>query len=302
MIQTNKYKIVFPPVKDGQKNVLPLFSEPKINGLKFRSDAYASSEVKREDVYATFEPASNIVNLNGVLPVSEEQTEIFAALPNPAKFAAESFLESLQNVGIKISGKAEVKRGGDYSQKKLLFTHISPAVKELVKHTNKRSDNLYSEVLLRDISAYTNGDGSDQDGLEKMKNTLINIGISEEDFDIYDASGLSYVNNISCKATVTLLEQILTKPYAQDFKNSLIIAGNSEEKSLFAGRVSDKNYAHKTLLKTGALDKARTIAGYTKGKNGRDIVFCFFVNNFKSSGREITALQDKFLNYLATHN
>ena len=301
-IANNKYKIIFPPVKEGGSNIMPLSTDPKIKGLKFKSDVYSSSKVTREDVYATFEPATNIINLNGVLPVSETETTIYAALPNPAEFAAESFLESLQNTGIKVLGKAEVKAGENYSQKQLLFTHFSPSIKDLVKRTNKRSDNLYAEVLLRDISAYSDGNGTLEDGLKKVKDTLINMNISEEDFDMYDASGLSYVNNVSCKATVNLLEQILTKPYAQDFKNSLVIAGNSDEKSLFAGRVSQKPYANKTLLKTGALDKARTIAGYTKDKKGKDIVFCFFVNNFKTDGRNITALQDKFLTYLSNHN
>jgi len=204
----------------------------------------------------------------------------------------------LQNSGIKVSGKAEVKKGENYSTKELVYTYVSPTVKELVRHTNKKSDNLYAEVLLRDISAYTDGDGSAKDGLKKMKDALINMGISEEDFDIYGASGLSHSSNVSCKATVTLLEQILTKPYAKDFKDSLVIAGNPSEKGFFGGRVSKKSFANKTLLKTGALDKVRSIAGYTKDKKGREIVFCFIINNFKAKSREITTLQDKFLEYL----
>ncbi len=298
-IASNKYKIVFPPVKADQKNIMPIFTEPQIQGLEFKSEVYVSPEVNREDVYATFEPASNIINLNGVLPISEKQNEIYGALPNPAQFAAESFLESLQDAGIKVAGKAAVKKGENYSGKVLLFTHISPTVKELVKHTNKKSDNLYAEVLLRDMSAYSGGEGSAKDGLEKMKNALKNIGVSEEDFDIYDASGLSYSSNVSCKATVTLLENILTKPYAKDFKDSLVIAGNNDEKGFFGGRVSKKSFAGKTLLKTGLLDRARTIAGYIKDKNGKDIVFCFFINNSKAKGKDLTVLQDKFLTYLA---
>ena len=299
-IANNKYKIIFPSVKEGEKNIIPLLTDPQIDSIKFKSEVYSSPNIKSEDVYATFEPASNIINLNGTLPVTEKQTEIYGAIPNPAKFAAESFLKSLQNAGIKIIGKAGVKNGGDYSHKKILFSYASPTVKELVKHTNKRSDNLYAEVLLRDISAYTDGQGTAKDGLDKIKNTLINFGISEQDFDIYDASGLSYSSNVSCQATVTLLEEILKKPYAKDFKDSLVIAGNANEKNIFAARVSKSPFAFKTLLKTGALDKARTVAGYTKDKKGRDIAFCFFINNFKANSRNITALQDKFLSYLAS--
>ncbi len=298
-IANNKYTIVFPPVKVGDKDIHPISTIPAMKEITFNSFAYASPKINSEDVYATFEPTSNIVNLNGVLPITEKQTKIYASLPNPAKFAAESFLEIFENAGIKITGKAQVKKGENYSGKVLLFTHISPKVKELVKHTNKKSDNLYAEVLLRDISAYTNGEGSAKDGLKKMKDALINFGISENDFDIYDGSGLSYSSNISCQATVTLLENILKKPYAKDFKDSLVIAGNTDEKGFFGGRVTNKSFAGKTLLKTGLLDKSRTIAGYTKDKNGKDIVFCFFINNFKAKGREISALQDKFLTYLA---
>ena len=297
-VANNKYKIVFPSVKEGDENIMPLYTDPDIKGVEFKSAVNASSKVRNEDVYATFEPASNIINLNGVLPITEKQNNIYASLPNPAQFAAESLLESLQNADIKVIGKAKVKVMKN-PKEQLFFTHISPTVKELVKHTNKKSDNLYAEVLIRDISAYTGGDGSAEDGLEKMKEALINIGILEKDFDIYDASGLSHSSNVSCQATVTLLEKILSKPYAKDFKDSLVIAGNADEKGFFGSRVSQKSFANKTLLKTGLLDKSRAIAGYTKDKNGKDIVFCFFINNFKAKGREITALQDKFLNYLA---
>ncbi|MBQ3933851.1 MAG: D-alanyl-D-alanine carboxypeptidase/D-alanyl-D-alanine-endopeptidase [Elusimicrobiaceae bacterium] len=300
-IANNKYKIVFPPVQEGQKNIMPLFAKPEIKGIKFKSYVNVSSEIKNEDVYATFEPASNIVNLNGTLPITNEQTEIYASLPNPAQFAAESFLQYLEYAGIKISGKAEVKKADNYSNKKLLFTNVSPSLKELVKHTNKKSDNLYAEVLIRDISAYTGGDGTVKDGLKKQKDALLNMGLSEDDFDISDASGLSYSSNVSCKATVTLLEKILAKPYAKDFKDSLVIAGNEGEKGFFGSRVAKKSFAGKTLLKTGLLDKSRTVAGYTKDKNGKDVVFCFFINNFKTKGRNIIALQDKFLTYLADY-
>ena len=297
-IGANSYKIVFPPVKEGDINILPLFSEPQID-VEFNSNITVSAEAKKEDVYATFEPASNIVNLNGVLPVTEEQTVINAALPSPAKFAAESFKNTLQNAGIKVTGKAKVKAGANYEQKQLLFTQISPTVGELVKRTNKVSDNLYAEVLLRDISAYTDGNGNAKDGLNKVKENLIQLGISEEDFDIYGGSGLSYTNTVSCQAVVTLLEEMLKKPYAQDFKDSLVIAGKTEEKGPFGKRVSGRSFAFKTLLKTGTLDKARNIAGYTKDAKGQDIVFCFLINNFKPEGAGLTDLQDEFLNYLA---
>ncbi len=300
-IAANQYTIIFPSVKEGDKDIKPISIIPTMKGITFNSFAYASAEVNSEDVYATFEPASSIVNLNGVLPVTEKQTKIYASLPNPAKFATESLFEIFENSGIKITGKAEVKKGEDYPNKKLLFTNISPTVKELVKHTNKKSDNLYAEVLMRDISAYSGGDGSAKDGLKKIKENLEQLGIAEEDFDIYDASGLSYSSNVSCKATVTLLEEILKKPYAKDFKDSLVIAGKSDEKGFFSVRVSKKPFALKTLIKTGALDKARNIAGYTKDKQDRDIAFCFFINNFKAKSREITALQDEFLTYLVSN-
>ena len=301
-IANNKYKIIFPPTKEGQVNITPVSVEPRIEGLAFKSYVTVSKKKKREDVYVTFEPASKTVNLNGILPLTDEQTEIYAALPNPAKFAAEMFFNTLQDSGIKVLGKAEVKKGEYYEKKELLFSYASPTVAELVKHTNKKSDNLYAGVLLRNISAYTKGDGSAKDGLKKVSKFLEKLGLQTDSFDIYDASGLSYTSNVSCHATVALLENILSAPYAEYFKDSLIIAGNEGEKSLFAGRVKNSPFAFKTLLKTGALDKARTIAGYTKDKKGKDIAFCFFINNFKTKGRNIIVLQDKFLEYLADYN
>ena len=300
-IAGNQYTLVFPATKNGDKNIMPLTTDPVLNSIIFRSGVSASEKTLKEQVYVTFEPGINIVNLTGTLPVTEKQTKVYASLPNPAHFAADSLLESLRSAGIKVTGTARIKRGENYNDKQLFFTHLSPTLAELVKHTNKRSDNLYAEVLLRDISAYTEGNGSAQDGLIKMKQALISLGLDENDFDIYGASGLDYTSNVSCRATVTLLENILNKPYAQIFKDSLVVAGGEEEKSIFGKRVAKKEFAIKTLLKTGALDKARAVAGYTKDKDGKDIAFCLFVNNFTATSRQITALQDNFLNYLAAY-
>ena len=300
-IASNQYTLIFPPTKAGDRHIAPISVEPLVRRLIFRSGVYASEKISSEQVYVTFEPATNIVNLTGALPVTMEKTKVFASLPNPAQFAAESFWEFLRYAGIKVTGNVRQKRGENYNQKELLFVHTSPSLAELVKHTNKVSDNLYAEVLLRDISAYTEGNGSAKDGLIKIREALVSFGLGEDDFDIYGASGLDYTTNVSCRATVTLLENILKKPYAQVFKDSLVIAGGEGEKGTFGKRVAKKEFAAKTLLKTGSLDKARNVAGYTKDKDGKDIAFCFFINNFKTKNRQIIALQDSFLEYLATY-
>ncbi len=301
-ISNNTYKIVFPPTKKEQKNIKPLRIEPQMKDIVFQSSVYADEEAKREGVFVSYEPVKPIINLDGFLPVTEKETAVYGSLPNPAKFAAESMLDIFNKSGIKVLGFADVKKGENYEQDKLLFTHTSPTLAELVKHTNKRSDNLYAEVLLRDLSVYTGGEGNADDGLKKLNQYLEILGLNKDEFDIYDASGLSYQNNVSCQAVVTLLEKILDEPYAQTFKDSLVIAGNNGEKNIFGPRVKNKNFAFKTLLKTGALDKARTIAGYSKSKKGKDMAFCFFINNFKAKSKDITALQESFLEYLANLN
>ena len=299
-IAGNQYTLIFPPTKAGDKNIMPVSVEPIVRRLVFLSGVYASEKNSNEQVYVTFEPATNIINLTGTLPITKERTKVFASLPNPALFAAESFYDFLRYAGIKVSGKVKIKKGGNYLEKELLFVHTSPTLAELVKHTNKRSNNLYAEVLLRDMSAYTEGNGSAKDGLLKMRRALTALGLEEDDFDIYGASGLDYTSNVSCRATVTLLESILNRPYAQIFKDSLVVAGG-EEKSIFGKRVAKKDFASKTILKTGSLDKARAVAGYTKDKDGKDIAFCFFINNFKANQRQITSLQDNFLEYLSNY-
>lgn len=297
-IAGNQYTITFPPTNAGEEDIIPISVEPKIKNVSFNSEVFASEKEIREQVYVTFEPFSNIINLTGALPITKNQTKIYAAIPHPAQFAAESFLEALQETGIKITGKASIKKGKNYSEKKLLFIHNSPTLAELVKRTNKISDNLYAEVLLRDLSAYTGGNGSAKDGLQILEQTLMSLGLKEEEFDIYGGSGLDYTTNVTCKAAVTLLENSLNEPYAQALKDSLVIAGNKEEKGFFGGRVAKKDFAFKTILKTGTLDKARNIAGYTKDKDGKEIVFCFFINNFKGKFGPIIGLQDNFLEYL----
>lgn len=298
-LRDNTYEIYFNPSQSDGQLATVLKTVPEIKGFDIKSYVSYSKDINSDDAYANFVPAKREIEIYGSLPLSDKPLRILAAIPSPAQFTAEYFKDKLAQNEIKVKGEAKLCAPQSYDDATLVLSYKSPALSQIIKYTNKRSFNLYAESILRSISAARGGAGKSGDGIEQIKNFLTRLGIDNGDYDVFDGSGLSRDDIITCSATVGLLEAVLKQPYKDAFLDSLPVAGDDEDMGNMSKHLVLSSAANNALVKTGSLDRARSHAGYVKDAKGRQIVFCIISNNFAGSIKDIDAVHEQIINDLA---
>ena len=161
-------------------------------------------------------PGSLIVRAWGTAPASGMHANL--AVEDSAAYTAIAFKQALTSRGIAVTGDAEAvhrpaEDAGDFGRerseplplsratlatvaaplndRKLLATRVSVPVAEDITVTNKVSQNLHAELLLRLLGKTLASDGSFAQGARVVRQFLANAGVDDGDFFLYDGSGLS---------------------------------------------------------------------------------------------------------------
>jgi D-alanyl-D-alanine carboxypeptidase/D-alanyl-D-alanine-endopeptidase (penicillin-binding protein 4) len=153
----------------------------------------------------------------------------------------------------------------------------SPPIGELVARTLTESDNLVSELLLKEIGLRTQGVGGTAEGAaaaqERLGRLLGGLALNGQ---TADGSGLSRADRRSAREWRLLLQAALDQPWAGRFVGSLPLAGRTGTLDRrFGGTAAEAN----VRAKTGAINGARALSGYLTTAGGRQAVFSIIVNH-----------------------
>jgi D-alanyl-D-alanine carboxypeptidase/D-alanyl-D-alanine-endopeptidase (penicillin-binding protein 4) len=203
----------------------------------------------------------------GDFPVGGRPFSASLSMPKPALWAATLFKAALIARGIKVEGEARsrdfrVAASEKFDPQKAfeIAQENSAALSEIVRHTNKESDNLYAELILRTLGKERGASapdpdprknrerGDDEAGTAVVKAWLDRNGVNTDDLAIRDGSGLSRLDLVTPEATARLLVAIVRTNSATTFRDSLPIAGRD---GTLAGRLS--RAAGRVFAKTGTL-------------------------------------------------
>ncbi len=220
------------------------------------------------------------------------------SVSNPARWTAKLFKDALEKKGITIEGG--VKSVNWQSKDKLnvetaieLAAVESATLAELVNKMNKRSVNIYAELMLRTLGKNF-GDsapaemrqmqevrGDDSAGTSVIKKFLTENKVLTEEIQIHDGSGLSRLDFVTPEAFARALVYAAQSKFADAFIISLPIAGADGTLSGRLGKVKGKIYA-----KTGSISYVSSLAGYALTAEGEVLAFAITGNNItkKSDG------------------
>lgn len=262
------------------------------------------------------EPGSTELTLWGTIPVDDTGANEGLAIEDPAEFAGNLFRHLLEVRGIEVYGKqrtrhtelanlstftstviASSRGGGDNALTSpagplVLAEYQSPPLSEDISVINKVSQNLHAEILLRLLGREKGTGGTVQAGLEVLRGFLNNAGISSDEYDFYDGSGLSRQNLVTPHAIVQLLQYAATQNWGAEFRDSLPVAGSDGS---LADRFKDLNPAAHIYGKTGSLGGVKSLAGYAVTPKGQHIVFSIISNNLSVQPKRVTDVIDSVL-------
>ena len=216
----------------------------------------------------------------------------------------EQLIALLAKYSFKIFAKVKAASGIAKSNYELGFTYngvttlkdfYSPDLKEIIYWTNFKSINLYAESLLKTLSENNNTSKTTVTGLENLKNFIIENGVDNESFILYDGSGLSPSNRLTTNAYTTLLVKIAKSPYFPTIDESLSIAGHPEKNGYLRSMLNGTTAANNLKAKSGYMEGVRAYAGYVTDKANRKLAFALVVNDYDCSATEMRKLMEPIL-------
>ncbi|MEU8825059.1 D-alanyl-D-alanine carboxypeptidase/D-alanyl-D-alanine-endopeptidase [Streptomyces sp. NPDC048636] len=198
--------------------------------------------------------------------------------------AGQVFAKSLADKGVTVTG--EVTRGASGEGDVPVAQHTSANLSTIVKHMLKVSDNNIAETLLRMTALGAGRQATFEDGTAVVREVLSSTyGVSMDNFQMHDGSGLSRATRIPAQTLVDILDLTTDPRYRttlKSIKDGLPVAGE-EGGTLGPGTgrfdtPDSKCAVGKVMAKTGTLTGAIALSGFTKAEDGQWKVFSFIEN------------------------
>ena len=227
------------------------------------------------------------------------------AVDDPAQFTATTFIEALRGRGVHVTGAAvsqhKVSIGtGDFAAERaeplklarfdeatitaptgghrIVAIHGSVAVAQDITVINKISQNLHAELLLRLLGKILAKEGSFAQGARVVRQFLVDAGVRDDDFFLYDGSGISPDDRIAPRAYTQLLTYAAKQPWGEDWRRTFPIAGID---GTLAGRFKSSPLKGKLQAKTGTLNEVNALSGYLTAASGKTLAFSILVNGHR---------------------
>jgi len=174
---------------------------------------------------------------------------------------------------------------------RLLYSHESPALAEVVRDMNKYSNNVMARQVFLTLSAEATGLPARADrSAEVIAAWLARMGLDFPELAMENGSGLSRGDRISARNMGRLLLAAYASPVMPEFIASLpLVAYDGTMKR----RLKSESVAGQAHIKTGSLSDVRSLAGYVLDSRGRRYAVVFFVNHPNAGATQ--AAQDALL-------
>lgn len=257
------------------------------------------------------------VMLHGTFPKNCAASETINVIDRQA-YLDRLFRATWKRLGGSIQG--ETTEGGTPAATKLLAEHVARALPEIVRDTNKPSDNTLARTLFLSLGAleadpllgsHPQADATAAGaGTEAQPNTLARAdqavrrwmrehGIDDTGLVLENGSGLSRTERITPIQMGGLLQAGLRSNWAPEFLASMPIVAVD---GTMRRRLHDSPAAGRARMKTGTLRNVTAIAGYVPDASGRQCVVVAMVNSELVGNGHGRAVLDALVDWVARLN
>jgi serine-type D-Ala-D-Ala carboxypeptidase/endopeptidase (penicillin-binding protein 4) len=262
-----------------KKELDTLFSLIKKRGIKEIKGDIVIDQSYFDGEYDRFHYSGDrdrVQNLGPILP--------FSISRKASTKSGNLIVKVLKKYGIKFNGKVQRCELPLFDNEKKLIkvAEFKRTINELVRITNKRSDNFVAEHIFKINGANnTRFPNENSKGAEDLLYKLLDsLSIPFDGCEIHDGSGLSRRNLVTTESITLLLNAIFESDFGTNFQNTLSVAGRD---GTLKGRMqlglSDDNFRGKT----GTLRNVSGLAGFVKSLDGERfaVAMIFNGNNVK---------------------
>ncbi len=295
-INDNLYKIFFKPSEQVGGEAKFIRTEPELPGITFVNQMKTGQVGSGDNGYVFRSPYDSIAYLRGTIPMGKPEFFIKGSLPDPPKFAGAKLIQKLNEGNISITGKVyKVAEAIDTSNLYIINEIISPPLKDIVRRINKKSDNLYTSMLLKMVGLKVFGLGSRENGIKAIKSFLAENQLDTTAIQLFDGNGLSRSNTITAKAMCDLLTACYHKKWFGSFFESLSVVGNPYDDGSFKYWARNSILKNNAFIKSGYIKGVRSHSGFIKTKSGNLLAFSIIANNFSCEVGKINNIHKELM-------
>jgi len=292
----NTYRLYFNTM-DGEAPPQIVKTVPEMKDIAFLNTLELNTTGK-DNGYINGEPFSNKRKLVGDIPTKRKSFSIKGDIPDPGLFLGQTLAEACNANNLLVENFSTVRKNYFKNNSILknifkteeteLFTHLSPPLKDIIRIVNVKSNNHYTEHLIRaigksggEIPFYSDVLG---EGIAITKKFWADKGLDTKALFMYDGCGLAPSNRISPALLCDILTYMHNKSNHKDtFLASLPKSGKEGTvKNILKGT----RLEGKLSLKSGSIANVQCFAGYYMEDN-KKYVFSVMVNNYTNERRDV---------------
>lgn len=269
-------------LKSGQTMGSPVTiikTNPRLERYSLRSELTAAATGTGDNAYIYFPLNAAAAVIRGTIPINENNFKISGALPSPANQLVSTLVDTLTKMGIKAPRQAKAYSKMPTEKYTVFHSVTSPPLDSIVFWFNRKSINLYGEALVKTLAYKNKGAGATEVGVEVMKDFWQKEGIPKSELNIVDGSGLSPLNRVTAHAQVKVLQ-------------------HAKKQNWFPGFYAALPVINSMKIKSGTIAGVKGFCGYHRGKDGKEYIFSFLVNNYNGSSATMVQKMYKVLDIL----
>lgn len=250
--------------------------------------------VPNDSVVVLNAPYSGQRILQGCISPNRNNQVVKASISNPPMLVAVYLYNELKGRGIEIGGKAMVNDSTVFADTDTVYVNRSRPLRDIIKLTNFKSNNLYAELIFRRLGCLnaTSGAASSINSIAVLKSFWQTKGIDIQSLFIYDGCGLAPQNAFSAGMLTDMLLYMSKSDNWTDFYNSIPLAG---KEGTVAGFLRKTPLEGKARIKSGSISGVQCYSGYITPDSGKRYAFTVMINNYACSRREIRKVIEQWL-------
>lgn len=240
------------------------------------------------------DPGSMTIRAEGNVDLGSQGGTEYFAMPDPNLFAARALRQAMAEEGITILGTTRSTVDSfDFRalrQQPALLEVESRPLKDWIFPVLNTSQNLFAELLLKQLGRVFGSAGSWQEGIRVERRFLVDsMKIDSTQFSAQDGSGLSSSNLVSPLAFTRILRFIRQHPNWPSFAAGLPRSGSAGS---LRNRFKNTPIEGRVWAKTGSISRVNTLTGFFEISDGRRYYFSIQANHHTLPGRVILAQID----------
>ena len=237
----------------------------------------------------------NRITLAGRYAAACGQFSTARAVMKAPEYAFGLFKTLWQQAGGVLDGS--MKLGIVPADARLLYTHESLTLAEVIRLVNKYSSNSMARTLYLTLGAerYPGRPSTPAAGREAIQDFLTRQGISIPELVLENGSGLSRNERITAAGLAEVLLAAHKSQYMPEFAASLPLSATD---GTLKRRFRSKEMQGRLRMKTGTLEDVSALAGYVNAASGKTFVAVVILNHPGASAGAGEAIQAALVEWI----